>query len=332
MTCEICRESLGLVVEQDLASHPELRAHLESCSKCRSGHASLVRARNALISFAPVSPRIGEAFTQAVLVRARRESRLQIWRRWGALAAASVLLMIGLGLGIETLSSGLSSPTGFRVIRAASRLEEPYRPGSPLNPGDMVVADRGGSLPASGRLVGMGPGGVLWMPQEWGGERERTAGREGAPVSGRPVLAFSDDRSVQVISDPAGIVWTASPGQRRRYLHELVELSEGQDLQLAELARGELKRVLGPDKGVGDLGQRRQVSVEADAEGEILPDGTGTVLFPVVERSALALGGPRQGISLGTVSRAFVEVVGLVGDRFLPGSFSRMLRAEPEGI
>ena len=281
-----------------------------------------------LKAYAPSAPRVGEAFTQSVLSRVHHQARPALsWIRWPALAAAAVLLMVGLGLGIRGLSSGVSSSTGFRVLRADTHREEPYRPGAPLNPGDVVVADRGGSLPVGGRLVGMGPGGVLWVPQE--------GSRRGASRSiPRSVLAFSDEHSVQLISGADGIAWSTSPGQRRRYLHELVELAEGKDLQVAGLARGELKRVLGPDKGMGALGLWNPGEVQADADSEeegILPDDTGTVLFPVVQRSALALGGPRQGLSLSAVSKAFVETVDLIGDRYLPAPVSRMLKAGPEG-
>ena len=293
----------------------------------------MLRAHRALQAFSPPAPPLGESFTQAVLVRVRREARpaLPFARlvRWAALAAASVLLMVGAGLGIRGLSHGFSSSTGFRVLRAEGRFEEPYRPGTPLNPGDVVVADRGGSLPMGGRLVGMGPGGILWVPAKEDGKS--APGDRPSGLFARPVFAFSDEYSVQVISAPPGIAWSTTPGQRRRYLHELVELTEGQDAQVAALARGELKRVLAPDEALGNLGLGMEGAL-ADADGEILPDDTGTVLFPVAARSARAFGGPAQGASLDNVSRALAEIMGLVGERYLPTAVSRFLQQAPEGI
>ena len=325
MTCETCRESLGLLMEHDFQANPEIMLHIASCSDCGKEYEQMLRAHRALRAFSPPAPPLGEAFTQAVLVRARREARPALpFARWGALAAASVLLMVSVGLGIRGLSHGFASSTGFRVLRADGHREEPYRPGAPLNPGDVVVADRGGSLPMGGRLVGMGPGGILWVP----GEVRGTA--PSSPFA-RPVFAFSDEHSVQVVSAPAGIAWSTTPGQRRRYLHELVELAEGQDAQVADLARGELKRVLMPDEALGNLGHGAGGEL-ADADGEILPDDTGTVLFPVAARSARALGGPGQGASLDNVSRALAEVMGLVGERYLPTAVSRFLQPAPEGL
>jgi hypothetical protein len=298
-----------------------MQGHLASCAACAEDYAAFRMAMEALLQHAPSGPTVGETFTQAVLERvlAHTAAPRPGWR-WGGLAAAALLMAAGLGVAIRKLPEpARPSREGFRVFRALSHLEEPYHPGDPLQPGDIVVAERGGRIPMGGRLVPLGPGGIAWVP----GKAE--APDRPAPVA-QLVVAFADDRGVQVLSGDAGIAWRVAPSQRRRYLHELVDLSEGRDIQAALLARQELERVLGPgQESMGDVDSWRLAMAEPPPQAE----EWGGVL-PMVERSAWALGGPEQHVNLSTVSRAMGRTVVLVGERYLPPPVARWITPASE--
>ena len=323
MTCAQCRDLFSPAWDQTLplARAAELRGHLASCAVCEGSFTEFRMAMEALSRHAPSGPVVGEAFTQAVLGRVRAHpSALRPWWRWGGLAAAALLLAAGLGIAIRMLPEpSRPSREGFRVFRALSQLEEPYHPGDSLQAGDIVVADRGGRIPMGGRLVPLGPGGIAWVP-----------GKAEAPERHAPpaqlVVAFADDRGVQVLSGDAGIAWRVAPSQRRRYLHELVDLSEGRDPQAALLARQELERVLGPgQESMGDVDSWRLAMAEPPPQAE----EWGGVL-PMVERSAWALGGPEQHVNLSTVSRAMGRTVALVGERYVPSPVARWIAPASE--
>ncbi len=325
MTCEECRDLFSSAWDRTLPSArlPEMQGHLTSCAACAGDFAEFRAAMEALLRHAPSGPVVGAAFTRAVLGRVRAPGSVpRPWWRWGGLAAAALLMAAGLGVAIRMLPEpARPSREGFRVFRALTRVEEPYRPGDPLQPGDIVVAERGGRIPMGGRLVPLSPGGIAWVP----GKAEAPERR---PVpAAQLVVAFSDDRGVQILSGDAGIAWRAAPSLRRRYLHELVDLSEGRDPQAALLAREELGRVLGPgQEPVGDVDSLRQAMAETPPQAE----EWGGVL-PMVERSAWALGGPEQHVNLGAVSRAMGRMVALVEERYLPSPLARWIGSDSEG-
>lgn len=323
MICAQCRDLFSSAWDRMLPSacFPEMQGHLASCAACAGAFAEFRTAMEALLEHAPSGPVVGEAFTREVLGRVRaRTLSPRPWWRWGGLAAAALLMAAGLGIAIRMLPEpSRPSLEGFRVFRALSRLDEPYHPGDPLRPGDVVIAARGGRIPMGGRLVPLGPGGIAWVP----GKAE--APERPAPAA-QLVVAFADDRGVQFLSGDAGIAWRVAPSQRRRYLHELVDLSEGRDLQAALLARQELGRVLGPgQEPVGDVESWRLATAEPPPQAE----EWGGVL-PMVERSAWALGGPEQHVNLSTVSRAMGRTVALVGERYLPSPVARWITPDSE--
>ena len=275
---------------------------------------------------------MGEAFTREVMRRIRSQAAAPApvprLRRWlPALAAAAVLAVVGFSASrgwLPIVPGPAKSKEGFSVFHAYTNLAEPYRPGDPLSPGDVVVAERGGSIPVGGRLVRIGPGGIAWIP---GAAEQPRPAPAGVPDPAHIIFAMASEDRVQVVSGGGpGIAWRVTPTDRRRYLYQLVDLAEGGDAQAAGLAREELTRVLGPAAGATDSENWRLALNETDERGwHGSPDD---MVFPF-QRSALALGGPSQDDNLATVSHAVLRTLGLVGDRWMPGPVDRLLRGLP---
>lgn len=332
MICRDCQELFSRVWERDLPTETkrEAEAHLAACGACRRSYAAFRSAQTALSAHAPAGPRVSESFTREVMRQVRLEAaagsgRTLRLRRWLPLAAAAALLATA-GLGIvrgwlPVLPAPEASQEGFSVYHAYTSVAEPYRPGDPLLPGDVVVARRGGSIPVDGRLVNLGPDSIAWIP---GG-----AAAPAAPeADGRIVFATISDNRVQVLSGGGpGIAWRQRPSDRRHYLYQLVDLAESEDLQASALAREELSRVLGPAAGGSGLAEPAswRLALDQTDEGGWHDDA---VVFPF-ERSVLALGGPAQDDHLRSVSHAVLRTLGLVGDRWMPGPVNRVLKGLP---
>jgi len=325
VNCRNCQDLFSLFLENDLSEdlYLQLDTHLDQCGACYTSFEHLKSARMILIDHAPKGRRVGLDFTQKVMRQIRTTQkglpsiqRTLGWRNWAALAAAALLIAVGLRAVLPKLPliPGPST-SGFRVIRALTHLEEPYSPGAPLDPGDIVVAERGGRIPLGGRILGVGPGGIVWVPPA----------KPSVPADQSQdhlVFAFSDEHSVQVLSGSSGIAWRATPTHRRRYLHELIDLAEGQDVQVTLMAKEELGRLLGvSNSAIGTTSGWRMALAEAE---RLDRDQQSYVMFPVVERSAQALGGPAQDVHLSTVSRAIGKAVTLVSDRYLPAPLARL--------
>lgn len=332
MICRDCQDLLSRLWERDLPSETrrEAETHLAACGACRRAYASFRNAQAALGAHAPAGPRVGETFTREVMRRIRAEASAAPaparTRRWLPLAAAASLLAAA---GIWIPRSRLpvapapsASSEGFSVYRAFTDVAVPYRPGDPLRSGDVVVAERGGSIPVEGRIVKVGPGGIAWIDPAG----EPQPGKPQEP--GRIVFALASEDRVQVIAGGGpGIAWRARPADRRHYLYQLVDLAEGRDAQAAGMAREELSRILGPaagGAGPSDPADWRLALDRTDDRGW----RDDAVVFPF-ERSAQALGGPVQDDHMGTVSQAVLRTLGLVGDRWLPGPVDRMLKGLP---
>jgi hypothetical protein len=92
--CEDVRPALGDLVDgdADAATTDAIEAHLAGCDACRGLAADLVRLRDAAASLGPVAP---PDAVWARLEAARRTPGSGAWRQWVGLAAALVLITIG---------------------------------------------------------------------------------------------------------------------------------------------------------------------------------------------------------------------------------------------
>lgn len=301
MTCETCQELFS--DHRDKILHKgsmllEFNSHIAACSKCSTAYSELSRALSMLVSNPPEPAFLGDRFALTVLQRAKREegSRGFLKRSgpWMRLAAASLLLLFGLGALIRSLPTpGPLSRQGVDALEALRR---------------------------GGRLLPLDSGALAWLPHP----------KVDSPIPVEPepklLIVFREGQEVQLISeDGPGIAWRAGPSQRKRYLHELVELSEtSEDAQTAALARQEISRVMGPAFAAPSGGPEWELALAAEVRRE--DDWSG--ILPMVERSALAFTGADSHRHLGLVNRAMTDTAVLVRDRFLPEPLHAWLTPE----
>lgn len=308
MTCPECRDLLPALWERTLRDEARtgVEAHVSACQDCRREYADLCRAMTALTHGAPFGAEVGPAFTQAVMRRVRADRatpRASAWRAWGLLAAAALLVAAALRATLDILPVPHGTfPRGpvpdVRVFHHLAERGEPYRPGDPLLPGDIVVV--------APRPVARSRG-------------------EDAP---QPVWILADRDGVQIVSGASGIAWKETPALRRRRLHQLVDMAEGGDEAAAGLAREELQRILGQPGPDGLDAWRLALAHRGAAPGASGQEGSD--VLPAVEDGARIFSNADHSEHMTRVSQAFFRTAALVRDAYLPEPLAKPLGMIPE--